>query len=367
MEKVQISGRQLFMLTFLYIVGSAFILLPGSFITAARQDAWLIPLWGTVWGILLACLWLYLMRLHPGLTIVQICRTVAGKTIGSVLALLFIWFFLYISVWITRDVSYVQLTLMPRTPLSVFHIMFLIIAYYAVTKGFEGIARMSELIMPLFLLFVMIVVLPMLKEWDWEQFQPVMALDVWGTMRKTNAFFSFPFLETVCFTMIIPLVKKKASLPFLAGIGLGGLFLSLLVFMIIGIMGVSRPSHLLIPVYNLATEVEIARFIEHIEVVLFVVYLGALYIQLSILYYCTVAGLCQLFKLKQRAVVGLPFILIISGLAITYAENIVKDLKWTDQYAFIHSSLYGILLPVLLIVLTWVRTYRRKVREGSEK
>ncbi|KGE19187.1 GerAB/ArcD/ProY family transporter [Paenibacillus wynnii] len=366
MEQVHISRRQLFMLTFLFIVGSAFILLPGPFIAAAKQDAWLIPLWGAVWGILIASLWLYLMRLHPGLSIIQICRSVAGKTVGSVLALLFIWFFLYTSVWITRNISYVQLTLMPRTPLSVFHIMFLLIAYHAVIKGFEGIARMGELIMPLFLLFVMFVVLPLLKEWDWEQFQPVMQLDVWSTIKKTNTFFSFPFLEAVCFTMIIPFVKKKASLPFLAGIGLGGVFLSILIFFIIGIMGISRPSHLLFPIYTLATEVEIARFIEHIEVVLFVVYLGALYIQLSILYYCTVAGLCQLLKINNRAVVGFPFILIISGLALTYTDNIVIDIEWTDKYSFVHSSLYGVFLPILLILLTWLKAYRRKVRGGSK-
>ena len=365
MEQVRISRRQLFMLTFLFIIGSSFILLPGSFIAAAKQDAWLIPIWGGVWGILIACSWLYLMRLHPGLNIVQICRKVAGKTVGSVLALLFIWFFLFISVWITRDVSYVQLTLMPQTPLSVFHVMFLVIAYYAVIKGFEGIARMSEFIMPLFLLFVMIVILPMFKEWDWGQFQPMMQLDIWRTMKKTNAFFAFPFLETLCFTMILPFVKGKASLPFLAGIGFGSVFLSLLVFILIGIMGISRPSHLLIPIYNLATEVEIARFIEHIEVILFIVYLCALYIQLSILYYCTVAGLCQLFNIKKRAVVGLPFILIISGLALTYTENIVKDLEWTNRYILIHNSLFGIFLPILLILLTWVKAHFRKVREES--
>lgn len=354
------------MLTFLFIVGSAFILLPGTFIAAGQQDAWLIPLWGAVWGIMIASIWLYLMSLHPGLSIVQICVSVAGKAIGSVLALLFIWFFLYTSVWITRDVSYVQLTLMPRTPLTVFHVMFLMTTYYAVIKGFEGIARMSELIMPLFLLFVMLVVLPMLNEWDWEQFQPILQLDVWRTMKKTNAFFTFPFLETICLTMILPFVKRKATLPFLAGIASGGLFLSILTFFIIGIMGVSRASHLLFPIYNLASEVEIALFIENIEVVLFIVYLGALYIQLSILYYCIVAGLCQLLKLKNRAIVGFPFILIISGLAVTYAENIVKDIEWTNKYSLIHSSLYGLFLPILLILITWLKAFRRRVREESK-
>lgn len=366
MEQVQISGRQLFMLTFLFIVGTAFILQPGPFIAVAKQDAWLIPLWGAVWGISIASLWLYLMRLHPGLSIVQICRSVAGKAMGIVLALLFIWYFLYVSIWIARDVSYVQLTLMPRTPLTVFHIMFLLIAYYAVIKGFEGIARMGELIMPLFLLFIIIVFLPMLNEWDWEQFQPAMNLDVWKTMTSTNSFFAFPFLEIVCFTMILPYIKTKSNIPFLAGIGFGSLFLSILIFFIIGIMGVSRASHLLIPIYILATEVEISFFIENIEVVLFIVYLSALYIQLSVLYYCIVAGLCQLLELKNRAVIGMPFILIISALAITYAENIVKDMEWTNKYSLIHSSLFGIFLPILLILLSWMKAHKRKNREVSK-
>lgn len=363
MENSKMTVWQFFVLTLFFLAGTSFFFIPGGLIAVAKQDAWIIPFWAGAAGIIAALIWLKLSRQHPGMSIIHICMKVAGKPIGGLLALLYITYFIQLSVFITRNVGdFMKQTLMPITPLTVFHVMFLVITAYAVIKGIETIARSSELLFIIVALTFVLIFCMALTQWDWNHFQGSFRMNVWKSIRETRYIFGFPFLESLVFLMLFPFVQSKLKRSFIWAIVMATVLISLTTFFTIGVLGVTRASHDTYPLFVIAQEVHVGTFFEHLESTIALILLAAIFIKLSIAYYCSVLGLCQLFRISNRFWVTIALILLISGLALGY-DNVVENIEFSQRYDFEYTLLYSIFIPCLLLLVSWIRKGRGKRRE----
>ncbi|ULL18588.1 spore gernimation protein KC [Paenibacillus sp. H1-7] len=355
MEHAKLSAWQLFNLSMIFVIGTSYILLPGGLIADAKQYGWLVFVWATLYGVVLAGFWLYLSSKFPGLSIVQIAVQVLGKWAGGLVSLLYILLFIQIASWVTRNMSdFMHINLMPRTPVPVFHIMILCVCAYAVVKGIESIAMTCELLSVLLFLLFWIPMAVMLKEWDWGNFMVPGVFHPLETFLNTRYVLAFPFMEVVCFMMIFPFAERRLKFSFLSGIAFGGMNLTLGIYFTIGILGVDRASHLVYPVFIIFREMEFTNFIEHLESLLSINILLIVCMKLSLLFYCAVLAICQLFEIKQRAFVAYPLIWIISAYALLFT-NIIENVEWTKKYLFEYYTLYAILIPAILIVFARMR------------
>ncbi|MNI32732.1 Spore germination protein B2 [compost metagenome] len=365
MEKGQISAWQFFVLIFGYLLGTSFFFRPGGLIAAAKQDAWMIPLWAGAAGILICLIWIKLSTYYPGLTIIQICTQAAGKGIGGLIALLYIWYFVHLSSLVTRNLGdFMKQTLFPRTPITVFHVMFLLIICYAVIKGIETIARTTELMFPLVSLTFVFIFFFALTEWNWDRFQGMFRMNVWKTMKDTRSILGFPYMEALVFMMVFPYVRSKIKISFILGIIAATLLLSATIFFTIGVLGVTRASHDTYPLFVIVQEIRIGTFFEHLESTMALILLVAIFIKLSVVYYSAVLGLCQLFGVTNRTWLAISLILLISGLALGY-DNVVENIAFGKKYDFEYTLIYAIIFPLLLLFITWMKQLKGKQKAGS--
>lgn len=364
MENAKLSGWQLFNMTLLFILGTSFILLPGSLVSDAKQYGWLVFVWATLYGLIMASFWFFLSSRFPGLSIVQIAVQVLGKWAGGLVAMLYIIFFIQVASWVTRNMSdFMNINVMPRTPGSVFHIMILLVCAYAVVQGIESIAMVAQILLPYVNLAFWIPFTIMITEWDWYDFSVPFDLKPWDTFLNTRYALAFPFMEAISFLMIFPFIERRLKTSFLSGIGGAGILLSVCVFFTIGILGVERSSHLLYPVFIIFREMEFTNFIEHLEAIFSVNVLLIICLKLSILFYCAVLGICQLFHIKERAIVAYPLVWIISAYALFF-KNMNDNVNWVKMYLFNYYLLYALLIPALLIVVGWFQ--KKKHRQRTE-
>ncbi|MCD9021522.1 GerAB/ArcD/ProY family transporter [Cohnella silvisoli] len=355
MENARLSGWQFFLLAMFYVVGTTFILLPGSLTNDAKQYGWLVLVWALLYGLVLAGFWLYLSTRFPGLSIVQIAVQALGKWAGGLVSLLYILFFIQIASWVTRNLSdFMRINLMPRTPVSIFNIMILLVCAYAVVKGIESIAMVCELLAPYLTLAFWIPISVMVKEWDWRNFANPSPFHPWDTFLHTKYALAFPYMEAIAFMMLFPFAVRRIKFSFLSGIFIGGILLVITVFFTIGILGVERASHLIYPVFIIFREMQFTNFVEHLESLISVNILLIVCLKLSLLFYCAVLAICQLFQVKERAVVAYPLVWIISAYSLFF-ENIVENVDWINKYLFNYYTLYAIVIPVILIVSAWLR------------
>lgn len=360
MGQSKITVWQFFVLTLTFLIGTSFFFTPGGLINVAKQDAWIVPLWAGTSTILVSLIWLELSKQYQGLSIIQICIKVAGKKLGSLLALMYISYFIQLAVFVTRNMGdFMKQAMMPMSPITVFHLMFLVISGYAVYKGIDTIARSSELLFIIMgVTFIFIVCLG-LTQWDSGRFQGMFRMDLWKTMKETRSIFGFPFLESLLFLMLFPFVKSKLKSSFILAIVIATIMLSFSTFFTIGVLGVTRASHDTYPLFVIAQEIHIGSFFEHMESTIALILLVAIFIKLSIAYYCSVLGICQLFRIKNRSWITLALILLISGLALGY-DNVVENIEFSKKYDFEYTLIYSVFIPLLLLIVTWIRRSRKK-------
>ncbi|KRF42737.1 GerAB/ArcD/ProY family transporter [Paenibacillus sp. Soil787] len=359
MENAQLSGWQLVTLTFCFVCGTTFLLLPGKLIADAKQWGWLVCMWSFLYGLVLAVLWLYLSKRYPGKSIVQIATQVLGKWAGGIVTLLYILYFIQVASWVTRNLGdFMHTNLMPRTPISIFNIVVLLVCAYAVVKGIESIAMVCELVTPYIVVAFWIPFSVMLKVWDWRAFSTPYHFQLWTTILQTKYALAFPYMETVMFMMLFPYVKRNLKTSFLLGIGSAGVILSISMYMTIGILGLERGSHHLYPVYTIFREMKFSGFVEHLESILSINIFLLVCIKLSLLFYCAVIAICQLFKVERRSVVAYPLVWIISAYSLLFA-NVIENVEWVQKYLFSYYMLYAVIVPAILIIGTWLRNKQR--------
>jgi spore germination protein KB len=366
MNGKQISNWQFLLISVNFILGTVIFMLTSSLVDQGKQDAWLIPIWFGAIGSVIALLWIYLGKQYPGQSPAVIPILVLGRTLGIAVTILHLLYFITIAGFVLRNLSdFLRETIMPRTPEMVFHIMFIFVAGFTVLKGVEVVARSTQFIAPfLFFPFWLTMILA-LHEWDWNRLQPVFGTDLAGTFVNNLSFLGFPYLEALALWYLMPYVQKHAGRTLILGIGVAALTLSLVLFLVIGELGVDRASMLTYPVYTLIQEVSFYGLIVSIHSVISVVLLILVYIKVLIL----VLAIYEIIKQVFRPETGWPHIVGIgimsTAMASVIYQNAIQILQWHQNFSFYYMGLFGIVIPTFLIAIGWVKKRWAKKFERS--
>ena len=350
-----ISRFQFYLLTINYILGTTLFVLISRLIKQGQQDAWLMPLWAGSLSILVGLFWILLFRYYPGKSLAQIPLEACGRLVGTLVSLLYFLFFCNLAGWVLRNLSdFMNGTIMPETPKSVFHVMFLLVACYTVAQGAEAVGRLNQILTPFLFFPFWSVLLLATGNWDWGRLQPVLHSDL-GAILRYHSFLGFPYMESFALTMLFPLVKQGAGRPYLLGVLTASATLSLTLLMIIGLLGVERASRLTFPIYRVVQEVSVGEVIVNIHSIISVILLILIFIKLLVLVYGASETLRQVFRPKTRWPHFLALTILISAWAVSIYENPIQNGEWTEKYTFVYNSFFVLLIPLLLLLATWVK------------
>jgi spore germination protein KB len=148
MKNVEITSHQLLALTANYTCGAAILVTSAATTAIAKQDAWISALLASLFGIPIVLLIYFLGKLYPDMTFVEIIVQAFGKRIGLVVACSFILYCLELEnqvIWYMGD--FINLQVMPETPVAVINLIFVIVIVMAILYGLETIARASEILL----------------------------------------------------------------------------------------------------------------------------------------------------------------------------------------------------------------------------
>ncbi|MBU8757652.1 spore germination protein, partial [Priestia megaterium] len=144
MEKAKISASQLFILMVLFELGSS-LLVPIAI--DVKQDAWLAILLGMAGSFVLFLVYYKLHSYYPDLLPTEYMQKIMGKWIGSVLAFIYILYFMYDAARVLRDFGEMLLTFAyPDTPLFIANTLLMLVIIYTIRKGIEVLARSGEVL-----------------------------------------------------------------------------------------------------------------------------------------------------------------------------------------------------------------------------
>ncbi|MBU8690513.1 spore germination protein [Priestia megaterium] len=355
MEKSKISASQLFILMVLFELGTS-LLLPIAM--DAKQDAWLAILLGMVFSFVLFLIYHKLYSYYPDLLPTEYMQKIMGKAMGTVLAFLYILYFIYDVARVLRDIGEMLLTFAyPDTPLFIASALLILVTIYTVRKGIEVIARSGELLFIFIYVlavigFILIVCSGLI---DVTNLQPVLEEGVLPILKVVfTQILYFPFGEAIVFTMILPYLKnpKKAKVTMLCATGLTGINLTITMIINISVLGVDLTARSQFPLLSTVQSIQVADFLERLDVFFMLALVIGGFFKISVLFYAAVIGTANLFKIKSPSRLAYPLGLIILFMSMTISSNFQEHLHegiGVEMFV-LHIPLLAIIPPLLLLV-----------------
>jgi spore germination protein KB len=367
MEKAKISASQLFILMVLFELGSA-MLVPLAI--RAKQEAWLAILLGMLGSFVLFLVYHKLYSYYPDFLPTEYMQKILGKVMGTVLAFVYILYFMYDASRVLRDFGEMLLTFAyPDTPLFIANALLMLVIIYTIRKGIEVIARSGELLFIFMYIlaiigFILIVTSGLI---DVTNLKPVLEEGLLPPLKVAlSETLYFPFTEAVVFTMILPYLNnsKKAKVTMLCATGLSGINLAITMLINISVLGVDLTSRSQFPLLSTVQTIQVADFLERLDVFFMLAMVISIFFKVCVLFYAAVIGTANLFKIKSPSQLSYPLGIVILFMSITIASNFQEHLHeglYAAKFA-LHIPLFTIIPPLLLLVAFFKK---RKSRENN--
>ncbi|MFE7083975.1 GerAB/ArcD/ProY family transporter [Priestia megaterium] len=355
MEKAKISSSQLFILMVLFELGSA-LLVPLAI--DAKQDAWLAILLGMVFSFALLLVYHRLYLYYPDLLPTAYMQRILGKVFGTILAFVYILYFMYDASRVLRDFGEMLLTFAyPDTPLFIANALLILVIIYTVRKGIEVIARSGELLFIFMYVlaiggFILIVSSGLI---DFKNLQPILEEGLSPVLKVvfTQTLY-FPFTEVMVFTMILPYLNnpKRAKVTMLCATGLSGINLIITMLINVCVLGVNLTARSQFPLLSTVESIQVADFLERLDVFFMLALIITIFFKICVLFYAAVVGTADLFKIKSPSRLAYPLGLVILFLSIAIASNAQEHNHEGLKVAMLvlHIPLLTIIPPLLLLV-----------------
>ena len=350
----KISARQLMILTILFTIGSAILIIPSGMALVAKQDAWIAVLVGVGCGLLIMYLYIKITDLYPQMTLVEIMEALLGKWLGKAAALLFFSLLLinapapvlfYLGNFMTTQ-------MIPQTPIPAINILFAVIVLFAVRLGLEVLARSAEMMFPLFILLYISFTGLVVSNIKLENVQPVLEAGVGPIWPAALSFVSTTYLPHIVLLMIFPASVNRsdqARKAFFIGSLIGGLILVVIVALTILVLGPEITATNIYPSYALAKKINIGHFLQRIEAIMATIWFITLFFRLTLYMYSIVTAIAQIFQLKSSKQLVLPLGIILVVMSIIVYPNVPYQQTYDTKTWIPYALSMGLFFPLLLL------------------
>ncbi|MEW8958123.1 Spore germination protein YndE [Moorella humiferrea] len=360
-EEGYISPRQAAVLLWFAVLPTAILFLPSLLALRARHDAWLAVIGATLAAAVVALI-VYLLALRfPHYTLFQYCELILGPVAGKMVAMVFVLAFFLLDAVVIREFSEFMVTaVMPETPALFFSITIVAVAVYAARNGLEVLARCTDFILPLMVTFIAIVLLFAMPEMMPRNLLPILEngfRPVLGGILVAWSFLGQVVILAAYGAFVNPPRALKASLTSgLLGIAF---FLTLVTMGTIFVFGCCEAARQTFAAYALARVVSLGQFFERIEVLFLAIWVGGVFIKITLNLYVVALGLATVTGLKEyRALVASlgALSVAVSHLLYRNVAEIRHDLLMVEPG---WTLAWQLLLPLFLLFAAWVRGKRR--------
>lgn len=357
-NKEIISTRQFVWMLFGIITSFTALQIPGILIYHVGRDAWLSVIVAWFLDVLLAIVYAYMGLRFPGQNFVQYSITILGRIGGRIVGLMFPLFFLMVASLLMRAISILIETAAPESPMVViFSIGCFIIAFVA-RKGIEIIARVCEILGPIYLFSLVALFLMAIPIVKIDRVQPFLMNGPYPFLSGSILILSFIGI-CIMMAMYIP-VSNRPEKGFLAkfiAVSMGATMITALIFASIGVFGAEDAGNMTNPGLSLARTIKVG-ILERVEIVWLMVALGAGIMTSINLIWAFSVGFSQIIGLSSFKPLVYPATLIAIVLSIISFDNNPE----VFDYAFYVLPVIAVIVETGLEMLLFAMAFILKKR-----
>jgi len=353
-ERMSLLQTSLLLVT--AIVPTAVLTLPTFMVEHARQDGWLSVLVATFYGLLLATIYLPLLKRMGRTDLVTFSEQTLGKYLGKGIGLIVLLAYFILAVLIVREISALLLSAyFGKTPLWFMDAFNIVIATILVYLGLEVIARGNQFFFPFLLVFYLTGVVMLINEWELEFIRPVLYRGVDPVLEGTlpaTLFFGEIFIILVLAPSIHHVSKAyKALIPAVLAIGV---FVFLAVWTVLLLFGVELVQVLTFPFLSASRYVGGFTIMQNIDALVMAIWvIGGIFKITIFLYVITFLG-AKVISLNNYNFVLFIMVPILFFVSHYYIDNYIHLVELiglvTPYYFIIHVG-----IPLMLLFTSYFR------------
>ncbi|WP_180994403.1 GerAB/ArcD/ProY family transporter [Bacillus sp. Marseille-P3661] len=354
----KITLLQLGIIILLFSIGTSILLIPSGLATIAKQDAWLACLVSIGMGLLLIFFYQKLAKMFPNKTFVEYCIIILGKWVGIFVALMFVLFsFVGAATALFYQGDFVVTHVLPGTPIEMANLLFVLPVIMAVRIGIETIGRSAEILVPWVMLLFALLVIAILPQIEMTNIQPIYETGVKPIIHGALSFASIGYLPCIVFSMILPSVNLITSIkkPFYVSFFISGIFMAIITFLCITVLGAEYTARGMYPSYDLAKKINIGNFIQRIEALIAAIWFITTYFKVLIYFYAFVLGTAQIFGMKNYRPIVFPSAILLVALSYDIYPDTVYASEWNSTIWVPFTLTFGLFLPIALLVVAKIR------------
>lgn len=365
----KIKHFQFTMLVTLFTIGTSILLVPAVVATYAKQDAWLVTIFGLILALPIIFMYNKISNSLQDKDFFAYINKALGKKIGKIVIFIFLIYHLLLCALLIRQVAYFTITQSyPDTPFVVTTGLFMMIIVIGCRYGIETLVRTGEILFPWVFFLLAILLVTLLPELKIDNLFPMIEYGVKPLLLAYYTHSALPYLELFSFLIIIPYLHhpEKSGKSFYTGVIIGGLVLIIITLYAILVLGGEATARNTFPSYAMAKSISIANIIERIEAFLGAIWFITIYVKTAITFYCTILCIVHFFNLKTTKFLTYPLGLMLIYLTYYISPNITHFSTFVHKVWPLYCMTNGFLLPFLLILITTVKNRKNRRREQYE-
>lgn len=362
MNKETISNKQGISLVILFIIGSASIISTG---VEAGKDCWLATLCAIIISLPILMMYAKILSLYPEKDLYDIIIHVYGKYLGKLISILYIWFAFHLgALIITNFGEFINAVSMPETPKIIPMIMVTILCIWGVKLGIEVLGRWAEFALPVLIFFITLKILLLIPDMDINNILPLLSKGIGPVYKGAFLTFTFPFAETIIFCLIFSTLKEKKSSYkiYLWGLIIGGIIVFSTSLTDILVLGERSFTSLIFPSHGAATRINIADFVQRLEIIVSISYLGGGFIKVSMCLMGACRGIAKILEYDDYRFIVLPVALLMLNLSHFVYDSSLEMIEWIISSWRYYATLFQLILPIFILLGALIKKKKEHVK-----
>ena len=363
MERNKISNLQIKALVVTTTIGGGILSLPSELSMILDTGGWLAIIISGLITIPFIIMIDKLFKIYPGKNFFEIGREVINPIIFNLFLLIILSYTLILLIFISRIFAdVIKAYLLETTPIEVIIITMLFAISYMARSQIEDIARMSLIIYPIVIGFVIFLVVVNLPNMDYTNIYPIFDIDYKALPKGVlAAFFAYAGFEFIILSIPFAEDSKKTLSYSLRGIFLViGIYL-IIYFVTLSQYGVSQLKREIWPTVAVIKEVNLpGYFLENLDGIVIAVWVMVVFGTMAPFLHSSGVILSDIFKTKTYEIFIIPLIPIIYIFTLL-PRNLVQTYKVLGNllsYFFIAAIL---IVPTIILILAYIKKGRKKV------
>jgi spore germination protein KB len=363
MKANKIGYRETLTLLVIMITCKIFLSFPRNMAVLGDSTAWLIVLLSGLYSLVGFIFIRRLLVKYPADNIFEISRRTAGRFVGSGLNFLIFLYFLTSSSLLTREFaeSFI-LAILPRTPISVITIIFLVLMIYSVLLGIETLSRLAWFFGP-YLLIGLMTIIAFSKQADVQMLLPILGQGPLALIKNSILQMS-SYSEILLLAVIAPLLGDRKQLGKIGFFSLiiSNLILTGLTAIVILTFNYTETKGLAFPVFQLTRLISIGEFVQRVESFFVFLWFLTATIGMSGLFYGTVVGFSESFQIRDHRPLVFPLAILVFTLSI-----IPQSMSEAVHLSFFTGARYYTAVWAGIPLILWALSLFRKKTEVTNE